>query len=176
MADRETFIARMDALKADMVAQGIDDLKRELEKLFKLVPDIGLIAWQGYTPYFNDGNDCVYRICGPGTAMKRKSNPLGEDANSEIAKSALPEEVKVLYATSPCCDSGWYIDAADEAEELGLPGSEIEKYYKQHRIVEQFFEQIKEIQRFFLPDDFQCFAVYHNDTLFLSVEEYKDHG
>lgn len=46
-----------------------EEFKRNLEDMFKEffehVPVVKKISWTQYTPYFNDGDPCVFRVYGP---------------------------------------------------------------------------------------------------------------
>lgn len=39
-----------------------EDLEKEFQKIFDAIPELGLITWNQYTPYFNDGDECVFRV------------------------------------------------------------------------------------------------------------------
>jgi hypothetical protein len=36
--------------------------EQSLKNVFELVPNLGCVAWAQYTPYFNDGDACTFRI------------------------------------------------------------------------------------------------------------------
>ena len=40
-------------------------LKEEFKEFFKKVPEVKVIKWAQYTPYFNDGDACVFGVYEP---------------------------------------------------------------------------------------------------------------
>lgn len=51
-----------EALKRDFKKNGGELIKEAFTEFFIENPEIKLIAWQQYTPYFNDGDVCRFRI------------------------------------------------------------------------------------------------------------------
>lgn len=47
-------------------------LKNCLEHFFKKHPDIKAIGWTQYTPYFNDGEECVFNVNGLNATKSQK--------------------------------------------------------------------------------------------------------
>jgi hypothetical protein len=41
-----------------------NEFKKEIAVLFKNIPDLQTIKWNQYTPYFNDGDPCVFSVHG----------------------------------------------------------------------------------------------------------------
>lgn len=52
---------RLTHLKTEVVAQFEDSLKHIFKLIFKEYQDIERIIWVQYTPYFNDGDPCVFK-------------------------------------------------------------------------------------------------------------------
>jgi hypothetical protein len=43
--------------------RGKRELKNGFKEFFKRVPEVKTVHWVQYTPYFNDGDPCVFRVC-----------------------------------------------------------------------------------------------------------------
>jgi hypothetical protein len=56
------FQKRMDEMKKSMVKEFEGQIKDVFKEVFEAHPDIEKIAWTQYTPYFNDGDPCVFRV------------------------------------------------------------------------------------------------------------------
>lgn len=56
------FKKRMKSLNDDMKAMGEAELKKTFAALFEQYPDIKAVRWHQYTPYFNDGEECVFSV------------------------------------------------------------------------------------------------------------------
>lgn len=67
-------VTELQALKKqydDAVAQNAKPLAKELlTKFFEANPDVALVVWTQYTPHFNDGDACVFRVNDPFAATK----------------------------------------------------------------------------------------------------------
>lgn len=53
---------KMAKLEKERKALFQESLKETFDEIFKEHPKLLSIRWQGYTPYFNDGDPCVYTI------------------------------------------------------------------------------------------------------------------
>lgn len=49
-------------VKTKMMAEGQEALKVEFAKVFEAYPEITVIKWNQYTPYFNDGDTCTFGV------------------------------------------------------------------------------------------------------------------
>lgn len=49
--------------EATMRAEGKQALAEEFKAFFAAHPEITAVRWRQYTPYFNDGDPCVFRLC-----------------------------------------------------------------------------------------------------------------
>ncbi len=62
----KTHIAEMNnamaKIKEEHVAKMKSSFKELFEEFFKEAPNIQALAWSQYTPYFDDGNECVFDI------------------------------------------------------------------------------------------------------------------
>lgn len=55
-------IERMEAVKKELKEHGADALKLEFKKFFEAHPKVEALRWTQYTPYFNDGDTCYFRV------------------------------------------------------------------------------------------------------------------
>lgn len=59
-------VAKQNELKAQVKKMALDSVKPSLEEaitdLQRLVPGLTAVRWRQYTPYFNDGDECVFSI------------------------------------------------------------------------------------------------------------------
>jgi hypothetical protein len=69
------------------------------DKFFELFPDAQAFVWTQYTPYFNDGDPCVFDVNGPTAVFFGDSEP-----------SSFPENI---YEPDEEEDSGWVSDYDD---------------------------------------------------------------
>lgn len=53
-------------LKAEIAEEFKQNLNELFQDFFKTVPIIKAIGWTQYTPYFNDGDECVFNVNEPG--------------------------------------------------------------------------------------------------------------
>lgn len=51
--------------KKKFMADASELMKKEFKEFFKDVPEIKVIKWTQYTPYFNDGEPCVFSVNSP---------------------------------------------------------------------------------------------------------------
>lgn len=172
MADREYFVKKMKDLRDEMQSHYLKEFKIRVKEIFEECPDIGIVAMATYTPFFNDGEDCLFS-----SFMKRKGNPIGEDPmfHRKGNKTNLPKEIEVLYSTTPSCEGLYGTTAQWEAEELGLSQETINKLEQQHNKFEEFFTEAKESIKFFIPEDTIWFIANHNNEIHFDIREYKDH-
>lgn len=54
--------AKFTEVKAKMMAEGQAALKEEFQKCFDAYPEITVIKWSQYTPWFNDGETCEFNV------------------------------------------------------------------------------------------------------------------
>lgn len=59
---KATIQERMQALKDEMQALGTSFFKEESASVFADFPDVASFSWSQYTPYFNDGDECVFGV------------------------------------------------------------------------------------------------------------------
>jgi len=61
----QELIAAHAAAKAEFKAKAEAAFKVAVKQLFEAVPDLTMIRWTQYTPYFNDGEECTFRMNEP---------------------------------------------------------------------------------------------------------------
>lgn len=61
----EEFFKKRDEYKKLLAKEGKNMLKQLFLDFFKANPQVEQIQWVQYTPYFNDGEACVFRVCDP---------------------------------------------------------------------------------------------------------------
>src|SRR5262245_41017142 len=54
--------AKMEEMKKEMAQAGKEALAVEFKRLFEEWPEAQAIRWTQYTPYFNDGEPCVFSV------------------------------------------------------------------------------------------------------------------
>ena len=68
-------------------------LKEEFKEFFKKVPEVKVIKWAQYTPYFNDGDACVFGVYGPVF-----SNAEGDEVSEVTTWGEYNGEQKDIFA------------------------------------------------------------------------------
>jgi hypothetical protein len=53
---------RLEKVMDDAKKEAKDAFVAELKDIFNRVPDLKVIKWVQYTPYFNDGDACTFRV------------------------------------------------------------------------------------------------------------------
>lgn len=66
-----------DEIVAKFQEEATELFKESVRMVFKSSPDLQLIVWTQYTPYFNDGEECVFSVNSP-----TFSNATGDDADN----------------------------------------------------------------------------------------------
>lgn len=60
----QDFAKQIQKVRKEAQDQGRQLIKQEANTLFEKFPDLQYICWTQYTPYFNDGDTCVFRFHG----------------------------------------------------------------------------------------------------------------
>lgn len=58
----ETLMKKKRAMEAELQAEGANALKASFKEFFDAHPECDALQWSQYTPYFNDGSECVFRV------------------------------------------------------------------------------------------------------------------
>ena len=184
------------ALVAEMT-QKVNDVKKEFQEkgqklfldvvaeIFNSFPEVGLITWEGYTPYFNDGEQCNYRICGPMTmGLRTKEHPIDWDQHDENAEYSsepydlseynLPEEVQEVYGRAVSDHTYSWEENGLHSEYESLYGEERSDLEEIHDAIITLIHELEEIMQAVFGDHKQYIAVKYNDVVYFDVQDY-DH-
>lgn len=137
MTDIKTFVDDLtrlrDEYKNKIKEAGEETIKSALTDLFNNNPQLLAIKWDQYTPYFNDGDECVFSVYDPQYLI-------------DLNHLDLPKEVDAYYETGDDSEDGnqvWFYDTLtyrgevdesysgnkyEETERVVKPGSEGERY------------------------------------------------
>lgn len=92
--------------------QGTDIVKAEFAKVFAKYPDLKVVAWVQYTPYFNDGDACVFSV-------REFNGGVEELSPADIA--SLPKYIEMEE------DLGFY-GSAENYKDYSAEGETFKKY------------------------------------------------
>lgn len=62
MSNFTNLIERYEAARAALMAEGKEAIEKEFQAIFERHPELTVIKWTQYTPYFNDGEECVFSV------------------------------------------------------------------------------------------------------------------
>lgn len=51
--------------RKEFLGKAKTEFKKEIKEFFKQCPEVKVVKWCQYTPYFNDGEPCVFRVGEP---------------------------------------------------------------------------------------------------------------
>lgn len=57
----ETFVTEYQEAKKKFIEQVREEIGKEFKRIFTENPRLKCISWTQYTPYFNDGDPCIFR-------------------------------------------------------------------------------------------------------------------
>lgn len=60
----DSFTKKKEEMEAELQKQGAAIFKKALKEVFEQHPNLVAIRWRQYTPYFNDGSECIFGIHG----------------------------------------------------------------------------------------------------------------
>jgi hypothetical protein len=86
MSNITTLIENYTAVKKEFQKEATKLLKEEFKNFFNEVPEVKLIKWTQYTPYFNDGDACIFGVNEPTFSNADDAslvNPWGEYEGDE---------------------------------------------------------------------------------------------
>lgn len=55
-------VKQFEEMKAEMTKTLQDEVKEAFEEIFEAYPEINAVTWTQYTPYFNDGDECIFSV------------------------------------------------------------------------------------------------------------------
>jgi len=61
----DKLMSKYEAQKAKFVAEAKSAFAVFVKELFKEIPDLNVVKWTQYTPYFNDGDTCEFSVNSP---------------------------------------------------------------------------------------------------------------
>lgn len=74
----EKLISNFKKQKQAFVKEVSVEFLTELKKLSKEIEGLEAIQWQQYTPYFNDGDACTFRVSGPTFKFSESEEDAGD--------------------------------------------------------------------------------------------------
>ncbi len=87
--------SKIDALKEEIKTESEAAFKEESKNFFEKYPNIESFSWTQYTPYFNDGNECVFSV---NTDAKINGNDQYENEDEKVPEKAYMDISKLLNA------------------------------------------------------------------------------
>lgn len=89
----DEFVSEVEKMNAEMKENGGKALRSTFKKIFERHSDLVMFKWTQYTPYFNDGSECVFRV---GELEAEMAN--GDDPTSWSKQDQYKELYKELNA------------------------------------------------------------------------------
>ena len=85
LENAENFITEYEEAKKVFTEKMQAEIKKIFKQFFNECTEIKTVRWVQYTPYFNDGEECVFRVSEPyfSNAKPEQLNPWGELDNFE---------------------------------------------------------------------------------------------
>lgn len=106
-AEKQAEIAK---LRIDAANTARDNLESARKQLFEDFPDLEWFSWTQYTPYFNDGDECTFRV-NSDLIIKLKGfraiSDDGEDDEDEVGDQKAPDDL--LYFKSGPSDKVYWL-------------------------------------------------------------------
>lgn len=156
-------IARVEEKKAELVKELYPRFKDIFKPFFEKCPEVVCIAWQQFTPFFNDGEPCEFTVY-------------------DIHGYLEGEEVTGWEGTFPS-NVDWYEEKAREGDDYGVKrlaelAQEVGDLTRHKEISKEFNEATKFITQ--LPDDILEALFGDHVTVIITpegveVNEYEDH-
>lgn len=120
------FTAKFDALmkefeskKKVLALEGRKILHEQLKSIFDADPDLAVINWRQYTPYFNDGDLCIFGLHGMEIAWF-KDNVLPEE-RAALNLQSIDEDAEAFIVANDLWDSDQKFPTLEEHPTYGLP-------------------------------------------------------
>lgn len=118
MTNLEELIKSFEAKQKEFIAEAQKELSESFKQVFELVPDLLTIKWTQYTPYFNDGEECIFEVHDPIFMTRTHLETLKKDHNmdeEDVLDCMISDEFGLCFWWSP--DSEY---ARRDREESGL--------------------------------------------------------
>ena len=150
---------QMKIMQEKMRKDSEEALNSAFKEFFEIVPEIAAITWTQYTPYFNDGDTCVFRVDDFWFVPDFMMQEWKEDGGGYAEEYSI-----ILYGDDP-----YYCYIGMEGVEL--PSSERMKHISETcKVVEKMLYSIPSEVYQNLFGDHVCVAVTKNG---IDVEEYE---
>lgn len=88
LAEQAVMVEEMEKVKKEFQEKGKEILKKSFKAFFDAVPSVKAITWTQYTPYFNDGEPCVFGV-GEMFALSKKSYKAWKDDGGYVEEYAV---------------------------------------------------------------------------------------
>ena len=82
---------RMNDLRQEMTNIAKENLPLEFKRYFDIWPEAEAFRWTQYTPYFNDGDPCVFRVNSPYVKIGEEG---GDDDEGYLEKYDFEDDTK----------------------------------------------------------------------------------
>jgi hypothetical protein len=97
-----TFKAEVEELRVKLQKTGEQFLAQNFKELFEKYPKLETISWSQYTPYFNDGEECIFRSNHKyadieGTELSDKEHDVIEEEIKQFMNQLDNELLKNLF-------------------------------------------------------------------------------
>ena len=124
MTDKiEEIIETIRSLRAKVILEGKDALSVAFKDFFASTPGVKSVFWDQYTPYFNDGDECVFHV--HEMHVELDESLLAEDAQKFLERNNLSgrRDYEQLDALQSITDRrSWY--KYDDIERTSLNAQE----------------------------------------------------
>ena len=98
----DELLAAQEAYNEKLSETGEDALKEAFKEVFEKHPSIYSISWRQYTPYFNDGDPCYFRVGEYEIEYLEEGEGENEEEDKAVAaddRSKAEEDVENLFSS-----------------------------------------------------------------------------
>lgn len=124
MQDLTAFAERMQGMKDEMEktakAEAKKHIKSAVKAFFDEFPNVSKLKWSQYTPYFNDGDACVFGVNSVQAVLKAEAG--GEEEESEDGNDS------------------WHFSYTAEKDNNGLTAEQKKEYRRLSKALKEFDE------------------------------------
>src|SRR5580700_546590 len=79
----ESLVAEYTKVKEDFIEKSKNAMRTAFKEFFEANPDIDQVTWLQYTPYFNDGDACVFGVRDKYFTLAKDAVDLSDDGHPE---------------------------------------------------------------------------------------------
>jgi hypothetical protein len=139
MTDTQTIVSQYRELQAELkrqIKEAQDNIRTQAQGVLKSVfadffvkyPDVYAIGWTQYTPYFNDGDACIFRVGEICLYLSQASYDNGSlyEGDQDILRWGGADDHKKIEAVG---GEERYKDIVSQFEEIGSLVEEVGKLY-----------------------------------------------